>query len=334
MNDLISVIIPVYNAEKYLRRCVESIQKQSYSFLEIILINDGSTDRSSAICDELALEDKRIVVIHKENGGPSSARNAGLDSAKGEFIAFVDSDDEIEHDMYEQMYKSIYETDSDICICGVRMIYDKFERLRRVPIEQKISTKQLWETCIDDIEKYHHQLFYPWNKLFRSDLLTPLNGKSITKNIRFDNQFKGIEDKWFCLECFVAVTKGITFINICPYIYFIDKSESLGKRVGLDERVRFLEYMQEVVLRALPERSQEIKNLFINQKCVAKMVIIHTAVISKMQPTLRLNWIDIKTILRLSNSKIEKLSAVIMYFLPYPIYRLMFRLYSKGTLKD
>ena len=105
--DLISIIIPVYNVVEFLEKCVESAINQTYSNLEIILVDDGSTDGSAILCDELATRDNRIKVIHKKNGGLSSARNVGLDSSTGEFIGFLDSDDFIEPDMYEMMYREL-----------------------------------------------------------------------------------------------------------------------------------------------------------------------------------------------------------------------------------
>ena len=96
--------MPVYNTEKYLRRCVDSILAQTFTDFELLLINDGSTDSSGAICDEYTQKDSRVRVFHKENGGVSSARNIGLDNAKGEYIAFVDSDDYIDNRMYECLY--------------------------------------------------------------------------------------------------------------------------------------------------------------------------------------------------------------------------------------
>ena len=100
---LISVIIPVYNVEKYLRRCVESVLNQTYVNLEIILVDDGSLDKSKSICDEFAQKYERVKVIHKKNGGLSSARNAGIELATGEYIGFVDSDDDVDPCMYEKM---------------------------------------------------------------------------------------------------------------------------------------------------------------------------------------------------------------------------------------
>lgn len=113
----ISVIIPVYNVEKFLRRCLKSVINQTMSDLEIILVDDGSNDNSGEICDEYAKNDDRIIVIHKENGGLRSARNKGLDIATGEWITFVDSDDYIDTDMYEMLYSNAIEKEVDICAC-------------------------------------------------------------------------------------------------------------------------------------------------------------------------------------------------------------------------
>ncbi len=113
----LSIIVPVYNAEKYLRACIESIQKQTLTAWELLLINDGSTDNSGKICDEYAQRDERIHAVHKENGGVSSARNVGLSLAKGEFIGFVDADDTILPQMYERMYSVAQAEQADVVLC-------------------------------------------------------------------------------------------------------------------------------------------------------------------------------------------------------------------------
>lgn len=119
---MISVIIPIYNVEEYLEKCVNSVLNQTYSDLEIILVDDGSTDNSGKICDELKNKDNRIIVIHQENQGLSAARNAGIAKALGEYIAFVDSDDYIMEDMYETLYKNLEKTDADISICKYQYV--------------------------------------------------------------------------------------------------------------------------------------------------------------------------------------------------------------------
>ena len=116
--DLISVIVPVYNVERYLRRCVDSILAQTYENLEILLVDDGAVDSSGAICDEYAAKDARVQVIHKPNGGLSSARNAGLDRARGEYLAFVDSDDWIEPETYEYLLGLIRKYDVKLSYTG------------------------------------------------------------------------------------------------------------------------------------------------------------------------------------------------------------------------
>lgn len=113
----ISVIIPVYNVEKYLKRCLDSVINQTYKNLEIILIDDGSTDNSGKICDEYAQKDERIIVIHKENGGVSSARNKGLDICIGDYISFIDSDDWINLEYFRKLYNNLIENNSDISCC-------------------------------------------------------------------------------------------------------------------------------------------------------------------------------------------------------------------------
>ena len=116
--EKVSVIIPVYNVENYIHRCLNSVISQTYDNLEIILVDDGSTDDSGRICDEYKEKDGRGVVIHKENGGQATARNFALDIATGDYIAFVDSDDYIEEDMFYSMMNEFIYNDVDIVVCG------------------------------------------------------------------------------------------------------------------------------------------------------------------------------------------------------------------------
>lgn len=135
---LVSVIIPVYNVEKYLKKCVDSVLNQTYRNLDIILVDDGSTDLSGKMCDELGTADKRVTVIHKQNGGLSDARNAGLNVARGEYYAFVDSDDYISSDMIEIMVNSARENSCEIAICNmVRFSESGESALFYHPVAQK-----------------------------------------------------------------------------------------------------------------------------------------------------------------------------------------------------
>ena len=146
-NDLISIIIPVYKVEKYLEKCIESVLKQTYTNLQIILVDDGSPDNCGKICDEYAKKDPRIEVIHKVNGGLSDARNVGIAKAKGKYIGFVDSDDYIKEDMYEILINLIKEYDADVSICNLYDVIDGKENATEEIISkedvQKIKDKYM-----------------------------------------------------------------------------------------------------------------------------------------------------------------------------------------------
>lgn len=163
MNDLISVIVPVYNVEPYLDDCVASITAQTHPNLEILLVDDGSPDRCGAICDIWAERDSRIRVLHQENGGLSAARNAGLDMATGAYITFVDSDDQIEPDMYEKLLTALLTENADIAACCI--------------LACSANRQEVWgrqEYTVGDSEAILSMVFsdadYPvaaWNKLYR-----------------------------------------------------------------------------------------------------------------------------------------------------------------------
>ena len=166
MLDLISVIVPVYNVEKYLRRCIDSILNQTYQNLEIILIDDGSTDNSGAICDEYIKKDNRILVIHQENKGLAGARNSGLDIAKGKYIGCVDSDDYIHPEMYERLYNLIVSTNTDMAVCGYHPIYSsdyKLYPMGDADIEIHTNTE-----AMEKLYEPFCQIYWveAWNKLY------------------------------------------------------------------------------------------------------------------------------------------------------------------------
>src|SRR5690554_2285343 len=141
-NELISIIVPVYNVEQYIEKCMVSILSQTYRNIEIILIDDGSTDNSGNLCDTYSAIDPRVKVIHKKNGGISSARNSGLEVAMGEYIGFVDPDDWIETNMYESMYSNIKRNNSEICICNYIIDGSDYSRKTELPFNLNVLNKQ------------------------------------------------------------------------------------------------------------------------------------------------------------------------------------------------
>lgn len=138
MKDLISVVVSIYNVEKYLRKCIETIINQTYNNIEIILVNDGSTDNSLKICDEYKVKDARISIINKKNGGLSDARNTGLKSAKGKYICFIDADDYINEKYIEELYKLIIENNAQIAVCN----FEKVDENEKCIFKNDITTNQ------------------------------------------------------------------------------------------------------------------------------------------------------------------------------------------------
>lgn len=174
MEDLISIIVPVYNVEKYLERCLDSLLQQTYENIEIILVDDGSTDQSGLICDNYAKKHSHIKVIHKENGGLSSARNTGLTIAQGNFVGFVDSDDWVTTDAYEFLYKLLTEADADLAISNFVRCHSEKEG------EQKKSETEVNSAKVFSQSEYMEKFmkintqsieYYAWNKLYKKELI-------------------------------------------------------------------------------------------------------------------------------------------------------------------
>lgn len=173
-NELISIIVPIFNVAPYLEKCVNSIINQTYKNLEIILVDDGSTDESASICDKLKEKDNRIIVIHKENGGLSDARNAGMSVAKGDYFGFVDSDDYIDKTMYEKLYKAMRNSNSNISLCNYDFVYENGELYCENPnvIDNGELTKDEFFNKL--FIAYNHFYVVAWNKLYDKEIFNSL----------------------------------------------------------------------------------------------------------------------------------------------------------------
>ena len=190
MTPLISIIVPIYNVENYLNKCIDSILNQTYKNLEIILVDDGSTDLSGNIADEYAFKDNRIKVIHKENGGLSDARNTGLEIIKGDYVGFIDSDDYIDPLMYEKLYKYIQDNGLDVVLCGTNKV-DEDDRI--------IESSNFFQSySVNSKEEMVDIVFGDVHNNGPISVCTKLFKKHIFKNIRFPKG-KSYED------CFVVM---------------------------------------------------------------------------------------------------------------------------------
>ncbi len=224
-DEKISVIVPIYGVEKYLSRCVESILRQTYQNLEILLIDDGSLDACGAICDEYAKKDCRVRVLHKENGGLSSARNAGIKMASGEYLAFVDSDDFIQEDMYTKLMSILKRNQADIAMCKMQKVMEG-EKPISLPIieEEKVISYDdfILSTILSD--EYGN---FAWNKLYKKelfdDILFPLHRK--------------YEDVAIMCKIF-ANAKKVIATNYIGYYYFYGRQGSISTEKK-DEKTLF-----------------------------------------------------------------------------------------------
>lgn len=215
MNELISVIIPVYNVEQYVESCLNSVINQSYFNLEIILVDDGSTDKSGEICDQYALKDSRIKVIHEENAGLGEARNRGLRIASGDYICFVDSDDWIEEDYCKELVKAAERTNSDIAICGYNECF-KDGKTPKVKYDDCFTTtgKEILHYTMTANSKYWFNISV-WNKLYKREIISGLWFKS-----------RVYEDIMYNAGSMYRANK-IAYINQCLYNYRTNREGSI-----------------------------------------------------------------------------------------------------------
>lgn len=213
--DLISVIVPVYNMEQYLERCINSIVDQTYRNLEIILVDDGSTDRSPRMCDEYAAKDGRIKVVHKVNGGLSDARNAGLQVATGTYIGYVDSDDWIEPQMYQRMYEACIEHQAQVAVCRYAKIYrDHVDREGngQVTVFDREGILKIYLMDQPEYVVYNSV----WSKLF---------AREVVEGVLFPVG-KNSEDIMYTTKAFCKLEKAV-YIDECFYDYVLDREGSI-----------------------------------------------------------------------------------------------------------
>lgn len=211
-SDLISVVVPVYNVEQYLEKCVNSIINQTYKNLEIILVDDGATDSSGNMCDQLAKSDSRITVYHKENGGLSDARNYGVERATGDYIGFVDSDDYIDSEMYEKLYEAIKKENVDVAECNLKIIYPDRKELFTEQNYYNVRTKEEY------LEEY-----LKIEKIFGSACVRLIKS-NIAKKLKFPVG-KLYEDTYYAYDLIEKVDRYV--IMNSPYYNYLMRENSI-----------------------------------------------------------------------------------------------------------
>ncbi len=262
MDELISVIVPVYGAQKYLNKCIDSIIGQSYTNLEIILVDDVSPDESGRICDEYAKKDSRIKVIHREtNGGISTARNTGIEAATGRYIGFSDCDDYMHKDMFKTLHDMLVKTDSDIVVSTYLEVPDDDDTQEGEPIGNLDDIKTVEYTgvgCMDNLlTELNVVTILPWNKLYKKELFD---------GVRFPDGKNGEDD--FCIPHLLCAAKKVTYfekdlyfwrarptsysrsfkLSRVDYVYVLEEREQFLKDKISDElKHRFLVHYMEIL---------------------------------------------------------------------------------------
>lgn len=223
-NNLISVIVPVYNALPALRGCIESLCAQTYQALEIILVDDGSTDGSGAVCDEFAAKNEKVQVIHTKNGGASAARNTGLSNMRGEFLTFCDADDIVPQDAYQAMMNDLERTNADVVVGGW-IEWDGTEEKKITPGEPGIyDAKTVMKGIVGD--NYRFGGGFPWNKLWRVS--------SIKEMALFDPALYVFEDKLWIVQTLKQI-KTVAVGNFFCYRYLV-QSNSLSHNTDKERK--------------------------------------------------------------------------------------------------
>lgn len=224
MGKKISIIIPVYNTEKYLKMCIESVLGQTYQNIEVICVNDGSIDDSGKILDIFAEKDSRLKVIHKKNGGVSAARNDALEIATGDWIGFIDSDDYISDVMYETMMEANREEKADIISCGYYLAYEEKNVLaeNKKPVPDKAVATKSFLRYVYERDVYKGVASYLWTRLISRDLLYGEDGALIT---RFATDLDMSEDLLFLAEVMLRSESSLYVEK--PMYYYLQRANSV-----------------------------------------------------------------------------------------------------------
>lgn len=303
-DKLVTIIVPIYDVEKYLPECIESLIHQTYTNLEILLIDDESPDKCPEICEQYAKKDNRIKVIHKKNGGAASARNTGMEKVTGEYVCFVDSDDYVSLDFVQRLVEEAEKYKADIAACSFESLY-----LNR---KEKNEFKKSLEVYVT---KEYLKLFLvdwscalAWNKIFRAQLL---------KNIRFEEGHK-IDDEFFTYKV-VMQAKKIVHFNEPLYKYRMRVSGVMKANEGRDKRfwdqVEFIERRYQVIRTSYPDlKSCFMEHMADNYIQFFRSDRLNMEIAKYIKECIRKHWSDFLFVPYKKNLKIW-----IMVYMLYPI---------------
>lgn len=322
-NPLVSVIVPIYNVEKYIKKCVESIINQTYKNLEIILVDDGSPDNCPQICDEFALKDSRIKVIHKKNGGLSDARNTGLDIMSGEWVVFVDSDDFVSKYYVENLYFLTQKYNADIAITSYKSFFDTNLEFS----SKKITNEKIFlHSSKEAIKNMLYNKYYfvsAWRIIYKSTLFS---------NIRFP---KGeIYEDLSTIPLVIFKSDKVAFCSVKDYFYLQRENSITGK---IKEKNFFV---FDAIARLESKFSdKEIKEALLHYKLISSLIFLKSSLkFQKINITKELKnniTANIKTILLNKNYSIKsKIASLILYIFGVRMYVFIYLLFCHIKMKN
>lgn len=319
MKDLISVVIPVYNVEMYIDKCVDSVINQTYKNLQIILVDDGSTDASGKLCDELAKKDNRITVIHKKNGGLSSARNAGIDIAKGKYISFLDSDDFIDSTTVEKCVQRLKNNNADIVVFNRYNYYENGTKtLRYKIIEEDLVMDS--EQAIYEMNSYKNFDMSACCKMFKTTLF---------KKIRFP--LGKISEDFYIMYLLFDKAKKIIYISE-PLYYYLQRTGSISKSAKL--RYDFVEaaYNQMIYIeKKYPKLKTCVHSAYASANMTIYNILISMGGICSKKDKLKLkkNVKENYQYILDSDWSILKKFQSFLFVKSLPLYNLFLKIYKK-----
>lgn len=323
MSQLISIVVPVYNVEEYLARCLDSILNQTHKDIEIITVDDGSTDSSGNILDEYSMKDSRIKVIHQNNCGVSSARLRGINEASGEWIGFVDADDYIEPDMYETLFKNAVQYNADISHCGHRLIHLD----GNVHYFYNTGTIKEQNTTSGLIDLLNGDFVEPTlcTKLIKRTLLT-----ETIANHKIDTTLKYNEDFLLNFLCF-SISSQSVYYDFCPYHYYARETSATRNRFNLKKILDPIK-VRHYILQTSPNELEPLaQKIYINKVIDAYSILCFTPkheYIDEKSNVLKIIK-ENKAIIKLLGFK-RRLLATIIVFSP-SLYKMIAKLKSKFT---
>lgn len=260
MSDLVSVIVPAYNAERFLSRCTDSILNQTYTNIELIIINDGSEDKTGIICDAYAADDSRVVVIHQENQGVSAARNAGIEKSSGVYIIFADADDALLPDAVEILLSEMRSADADIAVCSSYRVREG----EAVPLQPSGGKRRI----LEGLESLKGSLedrgfsYAVWAKMYRRQFIG---------NTRFVEGKRVHEDAFFLFECFCKQPR-VVLCDKYVYIYYVTAGSA--SRAVFSEKFLDILFFAERKLQIIEEQYPQLKEMAYNVVVKANMALL------------------------------------------------------------